>query len=86
MIPPEIQLGAGAVLGALITATGAARWYVRPITQPGRHRAPRALPVPVIEQAFRFCLPCGVETAAVLHRDGSHTCTEDHTTAQGDPT
>jgi hypothetical protein len=47
----------------------------------GRHRAPRIpFPAGVFAQAFRHCPPCGVETAAVLHTDGSHTCTEGHTT------
>jgi hypothetical protein len=45
----------------------------------GEHRA-RRLPGQVTVPEFRHCLPCGVDTAAVVHADGSHTCTEGHTT------
>lgn len=54
----------------------------------GEHRGPRTrtaavfpLPAPgaVVTQAFRFCRPCGVDTAAVLHANGTHTCAEGHT-------
>jgi hypothetical protein len=53
----------------------------------GKHRGPRALPVPgqLVETRFRFCEPCGVETVVVVHGDGSTSCTEDHRTAAGDP-
>jgi hypothetical protein len=54
----------------------------------GKHRGPRALPVPgaLVGQEFRYCPRCEVETAAVVHANGSHSCTEDHTTVPGDPT
>ena len=48
----------------------------------GRHRAARPYGA-IASQAFRLCRPCGVETAAVVHADGSHTCTEGHTTTGG---
>lgn len=47
---------------------------------------PPAPVVAVVAQAFRFCPRCEVETAAIVHRDGSFTCTEDHRIAEGDPT
>ncbi|MFJ8995553.1 hypothetical protein ACIRQH_34755 [Streptomyces sp. NPDC102279] len=59
---------------------------VRPL---GEHRARGAIASPIfpqpavgaaVTQGFRFCTPCGVETAAVLHPSGGHTCTEGHTT------
>jgi hypothetical protein len=34
-------------------------------------------------QAFRYCRPCDIETAAVLHPGGAHTCTEGHLTVPG---
>ena len=40
----HIITGAAAVMSALQTATGTARWYVRPEHAPGRHRAARWLP------------------------------------------
>lgn len=45
----------------------------------GQHRPHGA----AIDQAFRHCPVCEVDTAAVLHADGSHTCTEGHTTPGG---
>jgi hypothetical protein len=50
----------------------------------GQHR--RQAPRPhgaAVDQDFRFCPPCGVETAAVVHADGSHTCTEGHLVVPG---
>lgn len=41
----------------------------------GLHRPHAA----IVGQQFVNCPPCGVETAAVVHADGSHTCTEGHT-------
>lgn len=54
----------------------------------GKHRGPRAVPVPgaLVGQTFRFCGPCGVETVVVVHGDGSTSCTENHAVAPGDPT
>jgi hypothetical protein len=54
----------------------------------GKHRGPRAMPVPgaLVGQAFRFCEPCGVETAVVVHANGTTSCTEDHRVTDGDPT
>ena len=50
----------------------------------GRHRGERALPHgAAVDTSFRHCKPCGVDTAAVIHSDGSHTCTEGHTTVGG---
>lgn len=40
----RITVGAASVMGALVTATGVARWYVRPEHAPGRHRNARRLP------------------------------------------
>jgi hypothetical protein len=53
----------------------------------GKHRGPRALPVPgqLVETRFRFCEPCGVETVVVVHGDGTTSCTENHTVVAGDP-
>jgi hypothetical protein len=53
----------------------------------GKHRGSRALPPgALVGQAFRFCEPCGVETAVVVHGDNSTSCTEDHRVTDGDPT
>lgn len=49
----------------------------------GRHRGPR-FPGQVVDTEFRHCPRCDVVTAAVVHTDGSHTCTEGHTTPKGD--
>lgn len=51
----------------------------------GQHRAPRPAGA-LVGQEFRYCPRCEVETAAVVHGDGSHTCTETHQTVPGDPT
>jgi hypothetical protein len=59
----------------------AARYFGRAT---GRHRAAPYGAVAV--QAFRHCPPCGVETAAVVHPGGAHTCTEGHLTAPGHTT
>ncbi|MFH9977908.1 hypothetical protein ACH4ND_01345 [Streptomyces sp. NPDC017179] len=37
----RIAAGAAALMGSLILATAAARWYFRPARTRGQHRAPR---------------------------------------------
>lgn len=53
----------------------------------GQHRKPAVrLPGQLVDTRFRFCEPCGVETAVIVHGDGSTSCTENHAAAEGDPT
>ncbi|MBC2903197.1 hypothetical protein [Streptomyces cupreus] len=40
----RITVGAASLMGALVTAAGVARWYVRPEHAPGRHRSVGLLP------------------------------------------
>ncbi len=44
----------------------------------GHHRRTRRPHGALVDTAFRHCPVCGVETAAIVHRDGTHTCTEGH--------
>lgn len=46
----------------------------------------RRLPGQLVDTQFRFCEPCGVETAVIVHGDGSTSCTENHAVTEGDPT
>jgi hypothetical protein len=50
----------------------------------GRHRGPRAVPVPgaVVSQEFVHCPTCEVETAATVH-GGVARCAEGHTVQTG---
>lgn len=50
----------------------------------GQHR-PRAHGA-LVDTQFRFCVPCGVETAVIVHPGGAVSCTEDHRVTDGDPT
>lgn len=69
--------GAGTAVAVGVVA------IVRAWPQPaGQHRGARAFGS-VAVQAFRHCPTCQVDTAAVVHADGSHTCTEGHT-SRGD--
>ncbi|WP_406156898.1 hypothetical protein [Streptomyces canus] len=54
----------------------------------GRHRLPRPTAVhgALVDTQFRFCEPCGVETAVIVHPGGAVSCTEDHRVVDGDPT
>lgn len=72
----RITLGAAALTGGLSLLTLVARRWPVPT---GRHRrTPERPPFAIVDQAFRFCLVCGVETAATVHADGSFHCTEGH--------
>lgn len=71
----RITAGAGVLMASLSGLAVLARlWPV--------HRAPRRAPLALIEQAFRHCHQCGVETAAVIH-PGAFVCTEGHLTITG---
>ncbi|MEV6180144.1 hypothetical protein [Streptomyces sp. NPDC052015] len=57
------------------------RWACQVVVPTGQHRArPHGA---AVDTAFRHCPSCGVDTAAVVHADGSHTCAEGHTTTPG---
>jgi hypothetical protein len=73
----RISAGAAALMTSLAGLAQITRMWPAPT---GRHRR---VPGAVVDQAFRHCAPCGVDTAAVVHADGSHTCTEGHTSRAG---
>jgi hypothetical protein len=62
------------------------RWAAQLVWPTGQHRGATFPPAPygaIATQGFRHCPTCGVETAAVLHPGGAHTCTEGHLTVPG---
>lgn len=75
----RITAGAGVLMASLSGLAWVARLWPVPT---GRHRAPRRTPFALIEQAFRHCHQCGVETAAVIH-PGAFVCAEGHLTITG---
>jgi hypothetical protein len=79
----RITAGATALMTSLAGLTQITRVWPAPT---GRHRrVPDAQRVPgaAFDQALRHCAACGRTTAVVVHADGSHTCTEGHTSRVG---
>jgi hypothetical protein len=88
----HITLGAAALLGALILATGLVRWAVWPTRQRNLARARSVWPLApgaVITQAYAWCPVCRMDLPGTVHgtvHGTAYLCPHGHliTTTQGD--
>ncbi|MGW2209953.1 hypothetical protein [Streptomyces sp. NPDC001781] len=66
----QTTVGAASLMGALLLATGVARWWVRPLRTSGRHRAmPRqpALLLRPVEAMETTAALCSTERRVTIH-------------------